>query len=289
MPDTVEQADIRTLDIDKTVKGFAELEYVFKKYCNVSSTNGDSIRWYKKTAGDLTATAPSVISNVSPLSLPATLEVSWTRLTSYPRKYFVEGFMSMEDMKTADVDVYAQTLRDLTRAIVKAVDARIWDIGTESRTVVDLVTVATTVGGGTWNDETNGNPVKDLLRAQNLIAVEGYDIGNLVLFVSPLDYESLMFYIYRKGAQATGWGAAVLESGQMTKILNMDVVVSPQVTADYAAIWTKGRTVTWKTLVDTTAVSIVNQGIGTNIRVWEEGEALLTDPKSGCLITNTQT
>jgi hypothetical protein len=36
-----------------------------------------------------------------------------------------------------------------------------------------------------------------------------------------------------------------------------------------------------------TSVVVAEPGIGRKIRVWEEGEALLTDPKSVHLITDT--
>jgi len=105
MADSVEMQDIRGLDIDKLAKGFAESSYKFKEDCTVLPISTDSIRWYQKTAGTLTATAPAYISNVSPLSTPASLEVTWTRNTSYVKKYIVEGALSVEDIQQADVDV----------------------------------------------------------------------------------------------------------------------------------------------------------------------------------------
>src|SRR3990167_5203393 len=110
MADSVEMQDIRGLDIDRLAKGFAEEQYVFKQDCTISPMRGDSIRWFQKTAGTPAVTTPSVTSNVSPLSRPATLEVTWTRNTSYVRKFFVEGFISMEDIKDAEIDVLATTI-----------------------------------------------------------------------------------------------------------------------------------------------------------------------------------
>src|SRR3990167_10933782 len=130
---TVEQTDIRGLDIDKTVKGFALVEYIFKNDCSVTDTAGDSIRWYQETQADLTATAPSTNVNIGFLSEFPTLEESWTRNTSYVRKYGNQGFISMEDIKTADIDVLARSVLRLTRAVVKQVDTRIWDVMTVSR------------------------------------------------------------------------------------------------------------------------------------------------------------
>ena len=91
-----EEANIRTLDIDKMLKGFALTNYIFKNLVTVSSTNGDSIRWYQETAADLTATAPSTIPHATLATFPY-LEHTWTRNTSYPKKYAAETFISLED------------------------------------------------------------------------------------------------------------------------------------------------------------------------------------------------
>ena len=78
MADTVEMQDIRGMDIDKLAKGFADQEFIFKSACQVSTMTGDSIRWYRKTSGTLSATSPSTLET-APLATPATIEQSWTR------------------------------------------------------------------------------------------------------------------------------------------------------------------------------------------------------------------
>jgi len=158
--DTVEKQDIRTLDIDKLIKGFALVDYVFKGLVTVSSTNGDSIRWYQETAADLTVTAPSTIPSATLAAFPF-LEHSWQRNTSFPKKYAVEGFISIEDLKTTDIDVQARTVLRLTRAVVKQVDTRIYNILTETQSPSDIGS-AGAIGTG-WDDTTNGNPIIDIL------------------------------------------------------------------------------------------------------------------------------
>lgn len=290
MADTVEMQDIKGLDIDKMVKGFALTNYIFKSYCTVSSMSGDSIRWYQETAADLTATAPSQVANISPLSLFPTLEVSWTRNTSYPRKYAAEGFISMEDIKSADIDVLARTLLRLTRAVVKQVDTRIWNVITESQSPSNInSTTTTSVGGDQWDAASGQNPVKDILDAVRQIAVNNYDISNAVLFVSPLDYMSLLSYVYAQGAQTQGVANTVLTGGALTQIAGCRIVVSNNVTADYAAVVIPQVACTWKTHTDTSSRVIEDAGIGSKIRVWEIGEAILTDPSAVTLIIDTQT
>ena len=87
MADSSGQADIRGIDIDRLVKGFAEEENVFKKFVVNSTTTAREIRWYQKTSGfldtpDTTGITTSHISNNASGALPFVAEQSWTRNTS---------------------------------------------------------------------------------------------------------------------------------------------------------------------------------------------------------------
>lgn len=291
MADTIEMQDLRGLDIDKIAKGFAEESYVFKNDCTQASMTGDSIRWFQKTAGTLAAVAPSAIANVSPLSVPATLEVSWTRNTSYPKKYFVEGFISKEDISSTEVDVLATTLRDLTTAITSAVDADIWDVMTESQTPVNIQTFATTaVGGDQWDAAMYAaDIVKDLMNAKRLIAVENYNPEGATLFLNPYDYTSLVnWLISGKGSSIPNFSSEKINSGVVMSILGLNIKVSNNVTTDYALVVVPQRATTWRTQFGITARTIEEVGIGTKIRVWEAGIAYNTDPKAIVLITDTK-
>jgi len=292
MADTVEMQDIRGLDIDRLAKGFAEESYVFKKDCQVSKMSGDSIRWFQKTAGTLSATAPSATANVSPLSNPTTLEVSWTRNTSYIRKYFVEGFISMEDAKTAELDVLATTVRDLTRVIVRDVDAHIWDVMTESRSPSNIQTFATTaVGGDQWDAAAYAaDIVKDLMNAKRLIWAQSYDPEGASLYVSPKDYTSIVnWLISGKGSSIPGFSSEKIQNGTVLSLLGLNIKVSNNVTADYALVVVPKKATTFKQGDSTTARVVEEVGIGKKIRVWESGVAYNTDPKAIVLITDTQT
>ena len=46
---------------------------------------------------------------------------------------------------------------------------------------------------------------------------------------------------------------------------------------------------TWKAFTGLTTAVMDDPGIGKKIRVWEEGECLLTDPNAAYVITDTQT
>lgn len=289
MADTVEMQDIRGLDIDKTVKGFALAEYVFKNDCSISSMSGDAVRWYQETAADLTATAPAVVANISPLSTFPTLEVSWTRNTSYVKKFAAEGFLSMEDIKSADVDVYARTLLRLTRAVAKQVDTAIYNVLSENDTPVNINTVATNAA---WNtgSYTGVNAIEDILDAKYQIELYNYDTSNAVLYLSPLDYKSLLTWLIDgKGSSIPQFASDKVSSGTVMQLVGVNIKISPNVTADKALMLIPQRACTWKSYQDITSRAIEEAGIGTKIRVWEMGIPILTDPRAVCLITNTQT
>ena len=48
------------------------------------------------------------------------------------------------------------------------------------------------------------------------------------------------------------------------------------------------RAMTWKNFMPVSSVVINDAGIGRKIRVWEEGEAIMTDTNAAAKITNTQ-
>jgi hypothetical protein len=288
MADAVEQAEIRGLDIDKAVKGFALVNYTFKNDCMVSSMSGDSVRWYQETAADLTATAPAAVANISPLSSFANLEVSWTRNTSYVKKFAAEGFLSMEDIKSADIDVIGRTLLRLTRSVTKQVDTAIYNALTENDTPVTINTVATNAA---WNTAswTGVDIIEDLMDAKYQIELYNYDTSDLVLYLSPLDYKSLVTWlISSKGSSIPNFASDKVSTGTVMQLLGINIKISPNVTADKALMFKPKTACIWKSFQDITSRAIEEPGIGTKLRVFELGVPVLTNPRCVTLITNTQ-
>ena len=289
MASTTGEQNIRGLDIDKTVKGFALREYIFKKDVNVSNMSADHVRWYQETAQDLTPSG-SQGNTLGVGSSFAHLEPSWTRNTSYFKKYGFQAQIDMEDEKSSDIDVMARTLLRLTRAVVKQVDTAIWNALTEDQSASNIQSFdVSTVGGDTWDASTGDqNPVKDLLHARKLIEDYDYSVDNLVAYVSPYDFESLMSYLYSKGAQATQAGNQVVSDGKMMTVAGITIKSSNNVTSDYALVTNPSAACTWKSFYNTSSAKIEEKGIGTVLRVYEAGVPILHDPKACVLLTNTQ-
>jgi hypothetical protein len=292
MADTSGMADIRGIDIDKLAKGFADEENVFKKFCTQTTTTARQMTWYKKTSGfldsvDTTAITDSQIANVSDKSRPVVVEQSWTKMTSYIRKYFVESpLISDEDIKDTDIDILAGNVRDLVRAVERQVDQRIINVITESYTPVNIQTVAATADG--WDDSTTGNPILDLMNAKQLIRSQGYNPEGAILAINSIEHKNLLnFLISVKGSSIPSFASQKIETGVVMELLGLRVVVSENVTTDYAVVFVPQRAATWKSFMAISSTVIDDPMIGKKIRVSEEGECLLTDPKAVVLITDT--
>lgn len=290
MADKSGMAEIRGIDIDKVAKGFAEEDMIFKRYCLETNTSAREIRWYQKTAGYLSGTTTTgmtseLMDNTDQLAMPTVVEQSWTRNTSYVRKYFVSSpVISEEDIKDSDIDVLLGNIHDLTRAIARRVDTRIWNVMTESQSAVNINHVAIT---NEWDDYSNCSPVADLMQAKAYIRTYGYDPEGAILFLNPNEHMYLInWLIATKGSSIPSFSSSTLEKGVVMEILGLKVVVSQNVTADYAAVVVPKQACTWKTFIPITARQVEEVGIGTRIRVWEEGEAILTDPKCVTLLSN---
>ena len=289
MADKSGQADIRGLDIDKLAKGFADEANVLKNFVQVSKTSAREIRWYKKTAGfldspDTTAITASQIENTSFRSLPVVVEQSWTRTTSYIKKYFVESpLISEEDIKDTDVDILATNIRDLVRGVARRVDARIYAAITGDGSIG---TGAATADG--WDDAATGDPIKDLLLAKETIRNSNYDPEGAILYIHPTEHSHLLEYLISvKGSSIPQFASQKVQTGVVMEILGLRVVVNTNATTDQALIFVPQRTATWKSFMPMTSVVMMDPGIGRKIRVWEEGECLVTDPGAAYLVTDT--
>jgi hypothetical protein len=293
MSDTSGQQDIRGIDIDRLAKGFADEALVLKRFVTVSKTKARQIRWYQKTAGfldstDTTDITASQIANVSERSIPVVVEQSWTRQTSYVRKYFVESpLMSMEDIKDTDVDILATNVRDLVKAVANQVDVRILAVlGDTLGTGGNVNTAVATADG--WDDTATGDPIKDILDGLEQIRTYRYDTSDVVMYMHPTDYNHLLQYLINvKGSSIPQFASEKVKSGVLMELLGCKVVVSTNMSADTVVMFIPKRACTWKQFAPITSAVIDDPGIGKKIRVWEEGEAILTDPRAVHVITDT--
>ena len=294
MADTSGQAEIRGIDIDKLARGFADEVLVLKKFLRVSKTNAREIRSYSKTAGfldstDTTAITASQIANTSTGSLPVVVEQSWTRTTNYVRKYFVESpTISDADIKDSDIDVLGTNVRDLVQAVANQVDIRILAVvGDTLGTGGNVNTAAATADG--WDDTVTGDPIKDINHGKEQIRTYRYNPEGCIMYMHPGDHTSLLDYLISvKGSSIPQFSSERVKDGVVMEILGCNVVVSVNMSEDTVVMFVPQIAAVWKQFTPLTAVVIDDPGIGKKIRVWEEGECILTDPRAVHVITDTK-
>lgn len=298
MADGNAMADIRGIDIDKLAKGFADEVLVMKRFVRNSKTKAREIRWYQKTAGFLDSTdtsgiTASQIANTSSKSPAVVVEQTWTRNTSYVRKYFVESpWLSIEDLKDTDVDLLATNVRDLVKAVSYQVDKRIYNVVSDTVTAVPAdgssVPSGAAVADG-WDDTATGDPITDIMAAKASLRSYNYNPEGAVLLLHPTDHKNLLtFLINVKGSSIPSFASDRVKDGVVMELLGVKIVVNNCFTTDYAVMMVPNVTATWKSFVPITSAIVDDPGIGKKIRIWEEGECLLTDPNSAYVITDTQ-
>lgn len=291
-PDTRGEQAIFGLDIDRVVKGAEKFKYTFLEEFQKVKMKGDSKRWFLKDPIRLAAIgAPSATKNVSPGSRPATQEVSWTRYTSYVKKYFIEGFLDKEDISDAEIDTYATTLKDLTERIVRDRDIDLYAIMTEGLSpsaIQDFATTDAEGGGDQWDaDNYAADPIVDFNNAIRLIQTEGFTGYQIKAIMDPVAYASLKnWLISGKGSSIPGFSSEKIKSGVVMELLGVSIKVSTEATTDYVLFTIGPIAQTYAEAESITGNTQVDPGIGRNIRVWTRGIGYRTNPKGNVLLTD---
>lgn len=282
------QALIRGINIDTVAKDMFEEALIFKKEVKVESTPNREIRWYQKTSGYITLTSPAKTSPIAYGARPFVAEQSWTRNTSYVKKYMLDSpYINMEDESDSDVQVFMNNAEDITAAIANDLDSDIWDVVSENRSVVNINSVTATAA---WDAASGQDPYEDIAEAEQKIREQTKQPPrNLALYVSAKGYKDLkVWLVSTKGSSIPGFSSQLVENGTLVVFDGKRVVVSENVTADYAMVADLGMAAVYKEFKPLTTVFIEEQGIGRKIRCWTHGITLLVRPKYVALIANTE-
>jgi len=200
----------------------------------------------------------------------------------------MEQRVSMEDIASNDIPTIARVMKRIAEAITKSVDTEIWDVITERQTATNIngVTIA---AGSEWDSATiaNRDPIQDILDAKKEIYEDNYNPdSNGYLILNPKDYANLLGNANVRNA-GQFYTDGVTKNGQLGTILGLKILVSNNVTADYAAVVIAKECANWKSLKPLTVKAIDDPGIGVTIRAWEIGVCQLVNPEAVCLISNT--
>ena len=287
MVDTSAMADIRGIDINKLVEGFAEEGVILKNYCRVMTTTAREMRWYAKTAGFLASPTTSTITttligNTSSKSLPVVIEPSYTRTTSYVKKYFASSpLISLEDLKDCDPDVWGDMIKDTARAVNYQIDARIQTVMTAGGCGTGAAT------GNGWNVDADGDPITDLENAKLSFKTYSYDAKGAVAYMDPICEKWLVRWLINvKGSSIPNFASEKVGSGKLMELLGVKIVVSQLATADQVTFFIPDKAVVWKEFMPTQTAVINDEGIGKTVRVWAEGEAIRPNPYAVYVLTD---
>jgi len=288
MADTAAMAEIRGIDIVKLVEGFAEEGIILKNYCRVMPTSAREIRWYSKTAGFLTSPTTqgvtgTLIGNTSSKALPVAIEPSYTRTTSYVKKYFASSPMiSIEDLKDCDPDVWGDMIKDAVRSVNKIIDARIETVLTAGGCGTGAAT------GNGWNVDADGDPITDFMNAKLSMRTYGYDTNDIVCYTDPINEKWLVRWLINvKGSSIPGFSSEKVTSGKIMELLGVKIVISQNATPDQATFFIPDKAVIWKEFMPLTTAIVNDEGIGKTVRVWAEGEAIRPNPYAVYVLTDT--
>ena len=286
MADTAGQALIRGINLDKKARNYSNEESIFYNAVNVQKTPSREIRYYQRTSGFLTATSPISIK-VAEGATPFVLETSWTRNTAYTKKYSVDSPMiTIEDETDSEVKVFVDNLQEIVSAIVNDRDGDIWDIATESQSPSNINSVTTVAA---WDAASGQDPMRDISEALRKIRQETKrKLKNPTLYVSAKGEEDLKVWITSQGTYFTELASSMVVDGVLSRFGGCRVMVSENVTADYALVADLKQSTEYFELFSMKTAIITEELVGRKIRAMTNGIAVLTRPKFNALIANTE-
>lgn len=281
---TLQQHELRAENIDKAVKGFGLMSFKLKQVCMLQKSTSWKETYYKETAAELTAAGETFnIKGVARLAAFPNLEPSWTKASSYHVKHAGEAVISWEDYSTNEIDVYARTLLRVGRAIAYSVDNAIYDVITAD------ASVNTAAASAPWDDAiiANRDPIGDILKGIQYCADDNYDVlENGYILMNPYNYRFLIGN--HKVLENPTFKSGVMENGKRGEILGLKIIVSNSIDSDEVCIIKGQEAVTYKTAEPLKTETIRDAGVKYQVRAWEIGITMVTNPEAIHIITNTE-
>ncbi|MCK5283917.1 MAG: hypothetical protein KAK00_11055, partial [Nanoarchaeota archaeon] len=194
MVDQFSEADNRAQNWERDIKGFAPKRYVMKEIFMAMTTSAWTNSFYQKTATSLTAGTGSAIKGIARGADFPSVVRGTTLVNSVIEQYGGEGVIYWQDILTSNIAVQAETILDVTDAIVNAVDGNLYNVLTENDTPVNINTLAI-AAGSEWDSATvaNRDPVQNLLIGEGAMMTNNYDVlANGYILMLPVSYASLL-------------------------------------------------------------------------------------------------
>ena len=288
MVETAGQALIRDIDITKGAQASFEEALIFKPLISSRPTKAREVKFWVKTSGYLTLTAPAKLSNIAPGARPFVAETSWTPTTKYTIKYMLDSPMiNMEDESDSEVQVFRDNAKDVVDSIANDVDSDIWDVISENQSATLINSVTTNAA---WDAASGQDPFEDIMQAKQEIREQTKrSLKNGVLLVSAKGEKDLLVWLVStKGSSIPNFSSEKVGSGTLSGIAGLRVIVSENVTADYAMVADLKQAAEYRQFKPLQTWIITEEGIGRKIRVSTNGVCILRKPKFVTLIDGTE-
>lgn len=279
---------LRAENVDHIVKNILRQELVMIQLVSESSSAADRETYFSEVTGDLSAAGTTTIRGTPRLSNFHNVDPTWNKASAYNEKYAAESTISLEDELMNDINVIANAILRVTRAITRAIDTVIFNGLTESQSpsTINNVTIA---AGFEWDSATisQRDPIQNILDARRAIKEDNVALtsSTVYLLLNPKNAANLLGNPNIRNA-GQFYSDGVTANGHLGKGLGMIWIESNAVTADYAAI-VVGQANVWKWVEPVKTAVVVNEGVSKTIKCWAIGHFELISPQSVCLITNT--
>ena len=292
MVDTFAEADNRKQIWDKDIKGFAKKRYVMKDLVMNLTTDAWTNSFYQKTATSLEGGDFHPIEGIPRGANFPYVERGTTLKSAVILQHGGEGVIFWQDILTSNIRVEAETISDVTDAVVYSVDKKIYNMLTEDDAGGTVNTLAI-AAGSEWDSATiaNRDPVQDFLNAIREITIDRYPIltsGMGYIVVNETDYANIMGNSKVINHPTFQLAEGVIKNGNLARLVGLGIKVSPVVTADKALVVMAKKCGTWKSAQPLRVDVIIEPQKKYTIRASEIGVAQLTDPEAVCFITNTR-
>ena len=285
MVETAGQALIRGINIEKGAIAEFEEALIFKPLISGKPTKSREIKFFRKTTGYLTLTAPAKLSNIAPGARPFVAETSWTPATEFTIKYMLDSPMiNMEDESDSEVNVFRDNAKDNSESIANDVDSDIFNVFTENQTVVNINAVA---ANATWGAASGQDPFEDIMQAKMEIRQQTKrSIRNGVLLLNAQgEKELLVWLVTTKGSSVPNFASEKVGTGVIDNFAGLKVVVSENVVATFAVVGDFKQAAEYRTFKSFQTVIITEPLIGRKIRSSTNGTTILIKQKYVTLIT----
>ena len=295
MVDTFSEAETRKQTWERDIKGFAKKRYVMKELVMSLSGNAWNNSFYQKTATSLTGGSGNAVEGIPRGADFPFLERGVTLKNAIILQHGGEGVIYWQDILTSNIRIEAETISDVSDAVVYSVDNKIYWTLSENDYAgsTHLINTVAITAGYEWDSATvaNRDPVFDLLRAIETIATDRYPIvssGRGFAAMNESTFTYLMSNSKVLNHPTFKLANGIIQNGRLAELVGLKIYVTPVVTNDKVLVGMAKTCGTWVTTQPLTVDVIIDPQKKYTIRASEIGVCQLTDPESLCLITNTR-